>query len=105
MRADSATMRTSQARASPNPAPAHAPFTAAITGSSQPRTVRTHVPTHAYGSRRSARVDDGSEGGSERSSPAQNARPAPVMTTTRTKPPAPASAKAEETAGASGRLD
>jgi hypothetical protein len=96
MRADDATMRTSHASASPNPAPAAGPFTAATTGFSQLRIVRTQVPTHAYGSSRSTRVDVGSDGGSERSRPAQKARPAPVMTTTRTASSAAASATAEE---------
>src|SRR6478735_6854930 len=104
MRADAATMRRSHASASPKPAPAAGPFTAAITGFSQATTLRTHVPTHAYGSSRSTRVDDGSVGGSERSRPAQNARPAPVITTTRTASSAAASATAEENDDASAPL-
>src|SRR5688572_21666595 len=101
MRADAATSRTSHASASPKPAPAAAPFTAATTGFSQLTMVRTHVPTQAYGSSRSTRVVDGSDGGSERSRPAQNARPEPAITTTRTASAAAASATAAESDAAS----
>src|SRR5690606_16193983 len=74
----------SQARASASPAPAATPFTAAITGLSHSVTARAHLPTHMLGSRRSATEVAGIPAGSFRSRPAQNPRPAPVSTTTRT---------------------
>src|SRR5215831_4191151 len=74
----------SAARASPKPAPAAGPLTAAITGFSHRTIDITHRPTHANGSSRSARVASGSRGGTDRSRPEQKPLPAPVMSTTRT---------------------
>ena len=59
MRALEATRRMSAASASPNPAPAAGPFTAAMTGFSHAGCDSTHRPTQANGSRRSTRVESG----------------------------------------------
>src|SRR5678815_2900550 len=91
----------SVASASPNPAPAATPLTAAMTGFSHETSVVTQRPTQASGSSRSLRVDSGSRGGDEMSRPEQKPRPAPVITTTRTSSAREASSMARGSASAS----
>ena len=77
----SAATRMSQAQASESPAPAAAPFTAAITGFSSARIARTFG---WYVSRSRAAMSPAASWNSVRSWPTQKPRPAPVSTTART---------------------
>src|SRR5437588_2043987 len=93
-------MRTSHAQASDSPAPAHAPLTAAMTGFSSARMARTFG---WYVARRLS-LTSGASPNSFRSWPAQNPRPAPVMTTARTSG-SRASFSASRSAPCSARLN
>src|SRR5581483_11792421 len=93
-------IRTSHAQASDNPAPAHAPLTAAMTGFSSARMARTFG---WYVARRLS-LTSGASPNSFRSWPAQNPLPAPVMTTARTSG-SRASFSASRSAPCSARLN
>ena len=74
----SAAIRRSHAQASERPAPAQAPFTAAITGFSSARIARMFG---WYVLRSLSEMSPDASRNSVRSWPAQNPRPAPVITT------------------------